>query len=277
MSSELVTGKLVTLAAGVQRLIAPNPGMMTGPGTNTYLLGTEAIAVIDPGPAIDSHLDAIAAAGNVQWILASHTHPDHSPGVARLAELTGATVVGIPAPAGPHQDKTFEPDEIPAHGDILKGPDFELEMLHTPGHASNHICFLHLGHRWLFTGDHIMNGSTVVIDPPDGDMSAYLGSLRALKKIDIAAIAPGHGEVFDNPADVIEWIIDHRLERQQKVLDVLSANRGLTSQELVPLVYTDVAEALHGWAERSLLAHLIKLEKDQLASVEDSRWTLIEA
>ena len=277
MSSDLVAGELTTLADGVRRLIAPNPGMMTGPGTNTYLIGTDKIAVIDPGPVIDSHLEAIAAVGNIKWILASHTHPDHSPGVNRLAELTGARTIGIPAPDGQHQDKTFKPDEIPAGGDFLQGADFELQMLHTPGHASNHICFLHTGHRWLFTGDHIMNGSTVVIDPPDGDMQSYLTSLRELKEIDIAAIAPGHGDVFDNPIEVIDWIIEHRLSRESMVIAAMTENPDLTSHELVPHVYSDVDERLHGWAERSLLAHLIKLEKEQRAVVNESRWRLIIA
>jgi glyoxylase-like metal-dependent hydrolase (beta-lactamase superfamily II) len=277
MSSDLIAGRITTLADGVRRLIAPNPGMMTGPGTNTYLIGTDAIAVIDPGPVIDSHLESIAAAGNIQWILVSHTHPDHSPGAMRLARLTGAKIVGIPAPDGQHQDKTFQPDQVPAGGDILKAVDFELQMLHTPGHASNHICFLHTGHRWLFTGDHIMNGSTVVIDPPDGDMQSYLASLSELKKIEIAAIAPGHGDVFDNPGEVIDWIIDHRLSRENKVFVAMSANPGLTSHELVPHVYSDVDERLYGWAERSLLAHLIKLQNDRRAAVNDSRWRAIEA
>lgn len=277
MSSDLIAGRITTLADGVRRLIAPNPGMMTGPGTNTYLIGTDAIAVIDPGPVIDSHLESIAAAGNIQWILVSHTHPDHSPGAMRLAELTGAKIVGMPAPEGQHQDKTFQPDQVPAGGDILTAVDFELQMLHTPGHASNHICFLHTGHRWLFTGDHIMNGSTVVIDPPDGDMQSYLTSLSELKKIEIAAIAPGHGDVFDNPGEVIDWIIDHRLSRENKVFVALSANPGLTSHELVPHVYSDVDERLYGWAERSLLAHLIKLQNDRRAAVNDSRWRAIEA
>jgi glyoxylase-like metal-dependent hydrolase (beta-lactamase superfamily II) len=277
MSSDLIAGRITTLADGVRRLIAPNPGMMTGPGTNTYLIGTDAIAVIDPGPVIDSHLESIATAGNIQWILVSHTHPDHSPGAMRLAGLTGAKTIGMPAPEGQHQDKTFQPDQVPAGGDVLKTADFELQMLHTPGHASNHICFLHTGHRWLFTGDHIMNGSTVVIDPPDGDMRSYLTSLGELKQIDIEAIAPGHGDVFDNPYEVIDWIINHRLSRENKVLLALSANPGLTSHELVPHVYSDVDERLHGWAERSLLAHLIKLQKDRLAAVSDSRWSAIEA
>ncbi len=275
MDENLIAGEFIHLADGVRRLIAPNPSMMTGPGTNTYLLGTDAIAVIDPGPRIDSHLQMIAETGNIRWILVSHTHPDHSPGAARLAEMTGAVTIGLPPPDGPHQDKSFRPDQIPADGEALSGPDFTLRMLHTPGHASNHMCFLHTGYRWLFTGDHIMNGSTVVIDPPDGDMHEYLASLNDLKKIEIDAIAPGHGDLLHNPYEVIDWIIDHRLARESKVVGALLEFPGLTSHELVPHVYSDVDSRLHGWAERSLLAHLIKLQKDRRATQDDVYWRLI--
>lgn len=277
MNGELTAGKITELADGVRRIIAPNPGMMTGPGTNTYLIGTDAIAVIDPGPVIDSHLQMIADSGNIKWILVSHTHPDHSPGAGKLAELTGAITIGIPAPDGEHQDKSFRPDTIPADGDRLDGPDFSIKMISTPGHASNHLCFLHAAHRWLFTGDHIMNGSTVVINPPDGDMRAYLRSLSNLRKIEIDAIAPGHGDVFYDPRDVIDWIVEHRLSRERKVADAVSAYPDLTSHELVPHVYADVDKRLHGWAERSLLAHLIKLKKDQRVIEQESRWSMTEA
>jgi len=277
MSAELTAGKITEIADGVRRIIAPNPGMMTGPGTNTYLIGTDDIAVIDPGPVIDSHLQIIADSGNIKWILVSHTHPDHSPGAGKLAELTGAITIGIPAPDGEHQDRSFRPGRIPADGDTLDGPDFSIRMISTPGHASNHLCFLHAGHRWLFTGDHIMNGSTVVIDPPDGDMQAYLQSLDSLRKIEIDAIAPGHGDVFHNPRDVIDWIVQHRLEREKKVADAVSAYPDLTSHELVPQVYADVDERLHGWAERSLLAHLIKLQRDGRIIEQGSRWRMTEA
>lgn len=277
MNGELTAGKITELADGVRRIIAPNPGMMTGPGTNTYLIGTDVIAVIDPGPVIESHLQMIADSGNIKWILVSHTHPDHSPGAGKLAELTGAITIGIPAPDGEHQDKSFRPDRIPADGDTLDGPDFSIQMINTPGHASNHLCFLHAAHRWLFTGDHIMNGSTVVINPPDGDMREYLRSLANLRKIEIDAIAPGHGDVFYDPQDVIDWIVEHRLSREEKVADAVSAYPDLTSHELVPHVYADVDKRLHGWAERSLLAHLIKLKKDQRVIEQESRWSMTEA
>lgn len=277
MDDKLIAGEMTQLAVGVRRLIAPNPGMMTGAGTNTYLLGTAEIAVIDPGPRIDSHLQMIAEAGNIRWILVTHTHPDHSPGAARLSEMTRAVTIGLPTPNGPHQDKSFMPAQIPLDGETLSGPDFTLQMLHTPGHASNHLCFLHKGYRWLFTGDHIMNGSTVVIDPPDGDMQEYLLSLNKLKKIEIDAIAPGHGDLFHNPYEVINWIVGHRLARERKVVSALLEFPGLTSHELVPHVYADVDKSLHGWAERSLLAHLVKLQNEQCAEQSGLCWYSIEA
>ena len=143
------------IAPGVRRIVAPNPSMMTGPGTNTYLVGDHEVAVIDPGPAMPGHIDNIVekSEGSIRWILATHTHPDHSPGVVQLAEITGAEVFGIPAPDGPHQDKTFAPTKTFADGDVLETGEFRLEAVHTPGHASNHLCYRHAGHNWLFTGD----------------------------------------------------------------------------------------------------------------------------
>lgn len=277
MSSELVPGTVVQVAAGVRRIVAPNPSMMTGPGTNSYLIGDDQVAVIDPGPAIERHQKLIAESAQVRWIIASHTHKDHSPGAAALAALTGATLVGLAAPSGRQQDRTFLPQWQPAHDDVLDGDAFSLRFLHTPGHASNHVCVLHEGLRWLFTGDHIMGGSTVVIDPPDGSMGAYLRSLADLKRLELAAIAPGHGDILDDPRAVIDWLIGHRLGRERKVRDALAANPGCTSAELVPLVYTDVDDRLHRLAERSLLAHLIKLQEDGEASEESGAWRPIQA
>ncbi len=274
MSTELLPGVVQPLARGVRRLIAPNPGMMTGPGTNTYLVGDKAIAVIDPGPRIDSHIDAIQmhAGGTISWILVTHTHPDHSPAAQQLAKETGAKLLGQRAPHGQHQDLTYRPDRELQDGDALQTDEFRLTALHTPGHASNHLCYIHAEHRILFTGDHIINGSTVVIDPPDGNMGQYLESLRRLKAVDIAAIAPGHGEVFNNPVEVIDWIVAHRLQREAKVFAMLQKHSGLTSAELVRHVYDDVGADRHAVAERSLLAHLQKLAEDGRASEIDGRW-----
>lgn len=263
--------KYAELAAGVRRLVAPNPSMMTGPGTNTYLLGTRAVAVLDPGPAIAEHIETIIDKSNtyLRWILVTHTHPDHSPGVRMLAARTGAEVLGMPAPDGDHQDKTFEPTRVLNDGDVLETDEFRLTAVHTPGHASNHLCYRLAEHNWLFTGDHVIDGSTVVIDPPDGNMQHYIRSLRRCKTLECAALAPGHGEVITNPDRAIDWIIEHRLQREAKVLAAIRENPGLTTEELVPHVYTDVDPALYRWAERSLLAHALKLEADGLAGTSD--------
>lgn len=277
MSTDLVAGKLVELAPGVNRLLAPNPGMMTGPGTNTYILGEKEIAVIDPGPAIDAHLDLICdlAPGPIQWILVTHTHPDHSPAVSGLAKKTGAERLGRSAPDGPHQDKTFVPDRVLENGEIFETPEFELEVIHTPGHASNHLCYFHEHLNWLFTGDHIISGSTVVIDPPDGNMSDYLSSLERLMDTVLTAIAPGHGELIDSPYEAIDWIIKHRMEREATVVAALEAHPESTTADLVAHAYADVHERLRSVAERSLLAHLLKLESDQRATRENDRWSLV--
>jgi glyoxylase-like metal-dependent hydrolase (beta-lactamase superfamily II) len=265
------------LAPGVRRLVAPNPSVMTGPGTNTYLVGNDEIAVIDPGPRIMEHVSAIrqAAAGNIRWVVVTHTHPDHSPGAAELASLTGAELVGMAPPEGPHQDKTFVPDRVIADGDRIEGSDFMLEAVHTPGHASNHVCYRHLGQNWLFTGDHVIDGSTVVINPPDGNMAAYIDSLRRVRSLGCAAHAPGHGGLIREPDRVVDWIIEHRLARESKVRAAVRDYPGATARELVPCVYQDVEPALHGWAERSLLAHLEKLESERQIAVGDGRWRLI--
>jgi glyoxylase-like metal-dependent hydrolase (beta-lactamase superfamily II) len=274
--NDFVPGKAIEVAAGVRRLVAPNPGMMTGPGTNTYLVGESDVVVIDPGPAIGKHIDAIQseAPGPICWILCTHTHPDHSPGAALLAAETGAEQMGIPAPEGKVQDKTFKPDRVLADGDKLETDEFSIEAIHTPGHASNHLCYRHEAHRWLFTGDHIMSGSTVVIDPPDGNMKHYLGSLTRLKELDLAALAPGHGPVIDNPDEVVDWLIDHRLKREAKVVEKLKANPGLSLHDLTPYVYDEVDPKLHRLASRSLLAHLLKLEADGTAKCIEELWSL---
>ena len=248
--------------------------MMTGPGTNTYLFGAEEIAVLDPGPLIASHLDAIQriAGAPVRWVLVTHTHPDHSPAAIELARATGAELLGRPAPEGQHQDATFLPDRVLTDGNRLKTGEFVIEAIQTPGHASNHVCYRHEASNWLFTGDHVIDGSTVVIDPPDGNMKQYIESLCRVRDLDCNALAPGHGEIIRDPERAVSWIIDHRLERESKVIAALQANPNLTTRELVPHVYKDVDKKLYGWAERSLLAHLIKLEEDGVAGCAGGCW-----
>jgi glyoxylase-like metal-dependent hydrolase (beta-lactamase superfamily II) len=266
--------RFAELAPGIRRLLAPNPSMMTGPGTNTYLFGTSDIAVIDPGPDIEEHIERIVqtASAEIRWILVTHTHPDHSPATMPLAKRTGAEVLGIPAPPSGPQDRTFSPDRVLADGEVLETSEFRLEAVHTPGHASNHLCYLHAETDWLVTGDHVIDGSTVVINPPDGDMKNYIQSLRRLKNMNSGALLPGHGEQIDDPVRAIDWIIDHRLEREAKVLAALRANPSLSSQDLVPHVYQDVSEHLYRLAERSLLAHLLKLEADGIADQANGTW-----
>lgn len=257
----------VALAPGVVRLTAPNPGQMTGPGTNSYLVGATEVAVVDPGPDEPSHVDALveAGAGRVRWIVVTHTHPDHAPAAAALAQRTGAEVLGFAARDG------FEPDRTVGHGFELGGDDFCLRAVHTPGHASNHLCWLLLGEQLLFSGDHIMQGSTVVIAPPDGDMAAYLASLEQLLDLDppVRAIAPGHGMLIESPTAAVLDVIAHRLERERAVRRALVAVRRGAVDDLLPEVYADVPASLHPVARFSLWAHLRKLGAEGSVSSDD--------
>ena len=274
MTAALEPGRVVELTPGVRRLVAPNPGMLTGPGTNSWLLGEREVTVIDPGPASETHVEALlaAAAGRLRRVLVTHTHTDHSPAAALLAERTGAELVGRPSPAGRHQDSSFSPVRVPADGDVLASAEYRLTALHTPGHASNHVCYLHQGLQWLFTGDHIIDGSTVVIDPPDGDMSAYLESLARLRELALRALAPGHGNLIPEPRAAIEKLIAHRLAREARVLAAVRTQPGSTPAALVPPAYEGVDPGLFRLAERSLLAHLEKLERDGRVGRRDGRW-----
>lgn len=263
------------LSAGVRRVLAPNPSMMTGPGTNTYLFGNDVVAVVDPGPIIPEHVERIVElAPRIGWVLVTHTHPDHSPAATVLADTCNAELLGMPPPATAHQDQTFVPQRVLGDGDALETDEFRLMAIHTPGHASNHLCYRHEASNAIVTGDHVIDGSTVVINPPDGNMRDYLDALRRLRSLEPDTLLPGHGERIDDPARVIDWIIEHRLEREAKVVAALTSRAGSAAAELVPVVYRDVPEHLYGWAERSLLAHLIKLVEDERAVVADGRYTM---
>ncbi len=273
---EIVAGKVVQLTENVRRITAPNPGIMTGPGTNTYLVGRDQIAVIDPGPAEPSHIKAIldACDGKLAWILVTHTHPDHSPAAAVLAKETGAILMGnVLEENDGHQDDSFVPDQSFSHNQCVSSAEFTIRAIHTPGHVNNHICFLVEDDGLLLTGDHIMQGSTVVIIPPHGDMKDYIDSLRLLLDYSIDALGPAHGHVIDTPKKEIQYLIDHRMGRESKVVEVLSNERTGTLDSLTPLVYDDVDSSLHPIARYSLLAHLLKLEKDQRANHIDEKWT----
>ena len=258
-------GKVVELSPLVRRITAGNGSVFTGPGTNTYLVGKEEVTVIDPGPAMQEHIDVITAAGpNIKQMLVSHTHPDHSPGVRLLKENLDIPAYGMLTNSSKNQDQTFSPERILDDGEVFQEEEFSIEVVHTPGHASNHLCFILKEEKLIFTGDHIMNGSTVVIGPPDGNMKQYIQSLEKLKDYDIEKIAPGHGELLENPHEVADWIINHRLEREKKVFQALQEATKGTPDTLVEKVYDDVDSSLFPIAKASLLAHLIKLEEDQL-------------
>jgi len=257
-----------SLNSRVRRIVAPNPGPMTGPGTNTYLIGNDEVAVLDPGPAIPEHIEAIlqAAGDRIRWIVCTHTHPDHSPAWQAVAEATGAEVIGAPPADDMFQDETFKPSEELSHDDVLRTPEFTLRAVHTPGHVSNHYCFFLEEEQMLFAGDHIMNGSTVVIVPPSGNMKAYIESLQLLLKYPLKFIAPGHGDVMEDSAAVVEWLVNHRLQREAKVLKGLLGLKSASLDELVAVVYDDVDVSLHQMAKLSLEAHLIKLETEKSVS-----------
>jgi glyoxylase-like metal-dependent hydrolase (beta-lactamase superfamily II)/8-oxo-dGTP pyrophosphatase MutT (NUDIX family) len=276
-SYDLAPGVPKRLDRYVRRIIAPNPGVMTGPGTNTYLVGDGEIAVIDPGPAVPSHVDRIVeeAKGGIRWILCTHTHQDHSPAAALLKAKTGAQLLGRPAPEG--QDATFKPDFALENGQRVDLGGIGLRAIHTPGHASNHLCYLLEQTKMLFTGDHVMQGSTVVINPPDGDMRAYLGSLEKLLTEDIVVIAPGHGYLVGAPHKEVRRLIAHRLGRERKVVRALQQLGEASVDELLPVVYDDVPARIHRVAARSLTAHLDKLAADGAVRALGERYTLVES
>jgi len=279
-SYDIVPDRAVRLSARVIRVSADNGSAMTGPGTNTYLVGgpdATRWSVIDPGPAIAAHVDAIVAAapGPIDRILVTHTHKDHSPATLMLQERTKATVFGLAPRHREWQDDTFAAD-ITLHGGerIAVGPSTHLTVIHTPGHASNHLCYLLEEERTLFTGDHLMQMSTVVINPPDGDMAAYLASLRSLLALDLDWLAPGHGFLMAEPKKAIEAVIAHRLRREQKVVDALAELGPAPIERLLARVYADVPERMHPVATRSLTAHLLKLRDEGRASDSAKGWAL---
>lgn len=269
-----LTGGRSRLAQHVLRIVAPNPSALTGPGTNTYVLQGEKTVVIDPGLDDTLHLERVLAAaeGRIDAILCTHSHPDHSPGAKMLSLRTGAPVLGRPAPDDGYQDETYQPDEIIEDGVSWPTAGDRLLALHTPGHASNHVCFLLERAGMLFTGDHLMGGSTVVILPPDGSMREYLQSLQRLLALPVATLAPGHGAVIEPAHDEIKRVIAHRLKREHKLIGVLRRRPGALLDDLLPEVYDDVPQVLHDWARFSLLAHGLKLLEDGTARRDGDAW-----
>lgn len=275
-----VAGKLEQLFPNLYRLCAPNPGPMTGPGTNTYIYGEKELAVFDAGPSVPEHVAAILASQDtldapITTLFASHTHADHSPAIAKVAEQLGdVKLIGIPAAAGQQfEDYSFRPDLEPQNNQLFELPTGVVRAIHTPGHVGNHVCYLIEEYNLLTTGDHLMNGSTVVIVPPKGSMKDYIESLQKLQHYAIDVMAPGHGDLIKNPAEVVEWTIQHRFQREAKVLANLSV-APISIRQLVVSVYDDVDVSIHPMAELSLHAHLIKLALDSRVSESEQGWSL---
>ncbi len=275
---EISYGEAVRIAPRIRRVTAPNPGRMTGPGTNTYLVGEDPIAVIDPGPALEAHVDALERIcdGRLRWILVTHTHRDHSPAAHLLAARTGAELVGNVIPDDGYQDVTFAGARPMAQDERLTGRDFSIRALLTPGHVANHVCYLVEEDGVLMTGDHMMGGSTVVIVPPAGDMKDYIDSLERMLAYDIDVVAPGHGDLIHAPQDEIRRLIAHRLGRERKVIEGLRRSGPASIAALTPTVYDDVDPALHEWAALSLHAHLLKLAAEGRARVDGETWRLAD-
>jgi glyoxylase-like metal-dependent hydrolase (beta-lactamase superfamily II) len=268
-------GQVDTLAPGIRRVIANNPGPFTFSGTGTYILGTGKVAVIDPGPDDQEHIDAILAAlegESISHILVTHTHMDHSPGCKKLQAACDAPTYaygrhgagkieqGINVEEGGDMD--FDPDHLVRHGDIIEGGDWSVECVYTPGHTSNHMCFALREQKALFSGDHVMGWSTSIVSPPDGDMSEYMDSLELLLDRDDAIYWPTHGPCIEEPKAHVRAFIQHRQEREQQIIDCLE--QGIFNiREMVPAMYHDTPEFMYPAAARSVLAAMDNLLKKQ--------------
>lgn len=277
------------IAPLVRRVLARNPSPFTYTGTQTYVVGDgHEVAVIDPGPADEEHIEAILAAvgeARVVAIACTHTHRDHSPAAAPLKARTGAAIIGC-APLtlsddGPRADAAFDPDYTPdrvlADGETISGHGWTLEAVATPGHTSNHLCFALVETGAMFTGDHVMGWSTSVVSPPDGDMTAYLESLAKLyERTQDTVYFPAHGPAVEKPRQLVRGMIGHRRQRERQILRQIEAGNH-TIGEMVPLMYKGVDERLWPAAGRSVLAHLLDLERRSLVKRKNDSWTAIVA
>lgn len=281
------TGKAVKLAPGLRSILAPNPSAMTYWGTNTYLLGERDVAVIDPGPPDEAHLQAILDAleghQRISHILVTHSHIDHSPLAMVLAQFTGARVHGYgDSKAGRSEqmgklgalgggegiDETFRPDELLSDGAVLEGRNWTLEAIHTPGHMGNHMCFAWAEGRAMFTGDLVMGWASSMVSPPDGDLTDFMGSLAILQRRPEEEIYyPGHGAAIDDPQARVAALIAHRQGREAQILHALSAGP-ITIPDLTAAIYTDTEPKLLPAAQRNVLAHLIDLTKKKRVTCE---------
>ena len=280
------TGVAENIEQGVRRILAPNPSPMTYWGTNTYLVGADKVAVIDPGPLDETHFQAICDAtddgSNVSHVIVTHAHVDHSAGAPELARrLNVPTVAFGPATKGMSPlmerlvgeglesggegvDRHFKPDLVLNDGDMLEGVGWALEAIWTPGHLSNHICL-----AWndiVFTGDHVMDWATSIVSPPDGDVGAFLSSCEKLLRRKNRIYLPGHGNPVTDPVRRTQWLIDHRKEREAQIIELLTSGQK-SPQEIVETIYSDVPKSLFGAAKRNVFAHLIDLYERSLVEV----------
>ena len=273
--------KLETLEPGIARVLAHNPSAFTYYGTQTYLLGDSEVAVVDPGPDLDEHVDALIAAiagRPVVAIMCTHTHRDHSPGSRPLAERTGAPIVGC-APlaletAGPRADAAFDsdyaPDRVLGDGETIEVDGRTITAIATPGHTSNHLCFA-IGDA-LLTGDHVMGWSTTVVFPPDGDMAAYMASLEVLRQRGDRVYYPAHGPAVTKPQQYVRGLIGHRLQREKQILKLVGQGPRDVSQ-IVASAYPGLDPRLVTAAGGSVLAHLLDLQARGLVERNEQQWS----
>jgi len=258
----------------VRRIVAPNPGPMTGSGTNTYLVGIDEVAVIDPGPDDVGHVDAIVGGSmreRVRWVLLTHAHADHFPATQRLVKATGAEVLAFS-----RRESGVKVDRAIGDGAVVEGSEWGLRVLHTPGHNPNHLCFLLEEERMLFSGDTILDGTTSVIAPSrGGDMIAYLATLERLRSLRLSRIAPGHGDVIEEPRARIDEYLAHRKEREREIVALLKTGPR-RPRELVATMYPELDPALTDAAIQQVYAQLLKLRTEGVATGRDARgvWEL---
>jgi glyoxylase-like metal-dependent hydrolase (beta-lactamase superfamily II) len=277
-------GKVELIAPGIRRLLAGNPSPFTYTGTQTYIIGTGEVAVIDPGPDLAPHVAAILAATageRIAAIMCTHTHRDHSPASRPLALAAGAPIVGCAPLAleddGPRADAAFDfdyaADRVLADGEVVEGEGWRLVAVATPGHTSNHLCFALDGTGHLFTGDHVMGWSTTVVSPPDGDMALYMQSLNLLLGRDDEVYHPAHGPAVEKPHAHVRELVAHRRMRERQILERLGEGEGRIPA-MVETMYQGIDPRLFPAAGRSVLAHLVDLEARGLVRGEGGTWTL---
>lgn len=278
-------GVVDQLGPGIRRVIANNPGPFTLYGTGTYIIGEGSVAVIDPGPELPKHFDALMIAlegQTVSDIVITHTHSDHSPLSRRLADATGARICGygglLPSqeagsdglfPMEEAIDQNLKLDTELFNGDLIKGDGWTLEAVHTPGHIANHMCFAYLEEEVLFSGDHVMGWSTSVVIPPDGSMTEYMNSLSILLERSETTYWPTHGPAIKNPKPFVQAYIDHRLERERQILEQLDCGPQRIP-DMVKGMYADVPKELHPAAGQSVYAQIIKLVEEEIVVCQEA-------